>query len=162
MVGCTPEEMRKGLSTFTPPPGRSEVHQWRGSKVYADTYNANPASVEAALEMLGMKQDVHSPIWACLGDMLELGSLEEALHRGLAGPLKKAKVAHVFLFGERMKKLEDELKKQNFPGEVRHFSDIEALAKELIARTKPGDRILLKGSRGMRMERAWESLAKNA
>ncbi len=160
LAGCTPDEMRKGLSSFKAPPGRSEVHSWRGVKVYADTYNANPASVTAALEML--KPDAKSTVWACLGDMLELGTLEESLHRSLADPIQKAKVGHVFLFGDRMKNLESELKLRNYSGEVRHFSDLEALAEELSVRAKAGDRILLKGSRGMRMERAWESLAKKA
>jgi UDP-N-acetylmuramoyl-tripeptide--D-alanyl-D-alanine ligase len=153
-LGLSPEEMLQGLNTFTPPPGRSEVHHWQGCKVFADTYNANPTSVEAALETLfsGAPQ---GQTWVCLGDMLEMGNLEEELHRGLADPILKHGVKHVLLFGPRMKYLLDELRARGFEGTLEHFDSHEAVAARLRASAKPGDTILLKGSRGMRMENVW-------
>lgn len=156
-LGISPKEMLQGLNTFAPPPGRSEVHHWQGCKVLADTYNANPASVETALETLFAGKPA-GETWVCLGDMLEMGSLEEALHRGLANPILKHGVKHVLLYGPRMLKLVDELKKQSFTGSLEHFDSHEMMAARLRASAKPGDRILLKGSRGMRMENVWKAL----
>lgn len=157
-LGLTVGEMRAGLATFTPPPGRSEVHQWKGCKVLADTYNANPASVEAALETLFGGKGAAGETWVCLGDMLELGKLEEKLHRGLAEPLLRHGVKHVFLYGPRMKMLEHELRKRSFSGSLKHYVSQEQLAADLGASAKAGDRILIKGSRGMRMENVWKAL----
>lgn len=156
-LGLTVEEMRKGLTTFTPPPGRSEVHQWRGCKVLADTYNANPASVTAALETLFTGKSA-GETWVCLGDMLELGKFEEKMHRGLAEPILQHGVRHVFLYGPRMKMLEHELRKRSFSGSLHHYASQEKLAEDLRAQAKAGDRILIKGSRGMKMENVWKAL----
>ncbi len=157
-LGLSEAEMRRGLATFTPPPGRSEVHRWRGCKVLADTYNANPASVEAALETLFGDHKTSGETWVCLGDMLELGKLEETMHRGLAKPLLKYGVRHIFLIGPRMKNLEDELKRLAFTGTAKHFDSQEKMAEQLGSEAKSGDRILIKGSRGMRMENVWKAL----
>jgi UDP-N-acetylmuramoyl-tripeptide--D-alanyl-D-alanine ligase len=156
-LGLTAEEMQRGLNTFTPPPGRSEVHHWNGIKVMADTYNANPTSVTAALETL-FAGNLSGETWVCLGDMLEMGSLEESLHRGLAEPLQRYGVKHVFLYGPRMKWLADELKKKGFAGTVEHYEAHETMAARLKGSVKAGDRVLLKGSRGMRMENVWKAL----
>jgi UDP-N-acetylmuramoyl-tripeptide--D-alanyl-D-alanine ligase len=126
--------------------------------VLADTYNANPASVEAALETLFGAGAREGETWVCLGDMLELGRFEETLHRGLAEPLLRHGVKNVFLYGPRMKKLEEELRARGFAGTLAHFGSQEELAERLRASAKSGDRILIKGSRGMRMENVWKAL----
>lgn len=156
-IGLTADEMLAGLNTFTPPPGRSESHLWQGCKVLADTYNANPTSVEAALETL-FAGKLSGETWVCLGDMLEMGALEETLHRGLAGPIIQHGVKHVLLYGPRMIHLADELKKKGYRGSLEHFDAHEMMAARLRSSVKPGDRILLKGSRGMRMENVWKAL----
>ncbi len=155
-LGLTTQEMQKGLATFTAPPGRSEVHEWRGCKVLADTYNANPASVEAALETLFATKR-NGETWVCLGDMLELGTLEEKMHRDLADPILKHGVKHVLLYGPRMQKLADELRKRGH-GDVKHFASQDEMAAAIREKAKSGDRVLLKGSRGMRMENVWKAL----
>ncbi|MGZ3653311.1 MAG: UDP-N-acetylmuramoyl-tripeptide--D-alanyl-D-alanine ligase [Bdellovibrionota bacterium] len=157
-LGLTLENLYTGLVTFKAPPGRSEVHQWKGCKVLADTYNANPASVVAALETLFGGGEREGETWVCLGDMLELGSFEEAMHRGLAEPLLKHGVRNIFLYGPRMKKLEDELKSRKFAGMLAHFDSQEKMAERLRSTAHSGDRILIKGSRGMRMENVWKAL----
>lgn len=159
-LGLTGEEMRKGLATFKAPPGRSEMHEWKGRRVLADTYNANPDSVAAAIETL-VASGSGSPsgdAWVCLGDMLELGTFEESLHRGLADAIQKHGISHVLLYGPRMKHLADELHQRGFAGSLKQFASQEEMARELASASKPGDRILLKGSRGMRMEKVWEAL----
>lgn len=156
-LGLTAPEMLAGLNTFTAPPGRSETHHWNGCKVMADTYNANPTSVGAALETL-FTGKLTGETWVCLGDMLEMGALEEKLHRDLADPIQKFGVKHVFLYGPRMAKLAEELKARGFKGTVEHFDSHEAMAARLRGAAKPADRILIKGSRGMRMENVWTAL----
>ncbi len=155
-LGLNPEEMRAGLSTFTPPPGRSEMHELHGYRVLVDTYNANPASVVAALETLfsGFAGDS----WAVLGDMLELGALEEEFHRSLTPAILRQKVRHVLLYGPRMKHLQKALEEGGFRGTLEHFDSHEMIAARLRASLQPGARLLLKGSRGMRMEQVWKVL----
>ena len=157
-LGLSLANMYKGLVTFKAPPGRSEVHQWKGCKVLADTYNANPASVVAALETLFGGGERDGETWVCLGDMLELGRFEESMHRGLAEPLLKHGVRHVFLYGPRMKNLEKELRQRKFSGTLAHFDSQEQMAERLSSTAHSGDRILIKGSRGMRMENVWKAL----
>jgi UDP-N-acetylmuramoyl-tripeptide--D-alanyl-D-alanine ligase len=89
--------------------------------------------------------------------MLELGSFEETMHRGLADPIMKHQVKHVLLYGPRMRKLAEELQKRGH-GDVKHYANQDDLASALKAQAKSGDRILLKGSRGMRMENVWKAL----
>ncbi len=159
-LGLTPEQMQAGLKTFTPPQGRSEIHDWKGAKIYADFYNANPLSVEAAVKTIAHDYQPEK-IWLCLGDMLELGTEENELHRALSEPIRAHKISHVLLYGTRMQHLTEELKKD--PNTIaRHFETQEALADFLAQQLKPGDRALIKGSRGTRMERVWERLKSRA
>lgn len=155
-AGVTPDEMRAGLNRFTPPPGRSEAHEWKGVKIFADFYNANPVSVGASLETIC--KGGGERVWACLGDMLELGKFEEELHRGLSDPILHHRVGHVLLFGPRMKHLESELRKRGFSGELRHFETKPDLTSHLQAQVKPGDRVVIKGSKSMAMGEVWEAL----
>ncbi|NUM87943.1 MAG: UDP-N-acetylmuramoyl-tripeptide--D-alanyl-D-alanine ligase [Bdellovibrionales bacterium] len=155
-AGLTPAEMRAGLATFTPPPGRSETHEWRGVKVFADFYNANPVSVGASLE--AACRGGGARVWACLADMLELGRFEEELHRGLADPVLHHGVGHVLLFGPRTKHLEDELRRRGYQGELRHFDSKAGLTAHLRAGLRAGDVLMIKGSRSMAMDEVWEAL----
>ena len=160
-LGLSPEELKRGLATFVGASGRSELRTLKsGTPVVCDYYNASPASMEAGLEMLAdlAKAKKSTALWACLGDMLELGPKEEDFHRGLAPSLQRLKVQNVLLYGPRMKALFDELKKQNFQGQVNHFSSHEEMAQQLTRGIQPSDAILIKGSRGMRMEKVWEHL----
>jgi len=161
-AGLTPAEIRTGLQGFKPAAGRSEIRELPGpTPVICDYYNANPSSMSAGLELL---QEVGRTRirWACLGDMLELGTNEELLHRQLAPKIIESKVDHVLLFGPRMRALQTELQSSEFSGKVSHFDSHEELAQELLAQAKPRDAILIKGSRGMKMEEIWVRLEAHA
>ena len=155
-IGLSFEEIHSGLATFLPPPGRSHLVDWKGVHILADTYNANPPSVIAAMETLpnGTRR------YVALGDMLELGTHEENLHRSLAEAILKSNISGVFLFGDRMKALTDELQKRQYPGLLAHFSQSEVMAQALASTLVAGDALLIKGSRGMRMEKVLEFLQK--
>ncbi|MBC7397702.1 MAG: UDP-N-acetylmuramoyl-tripeptide--D-alanyl-D-alanine ligase [Bdellovibrionales bacterium] len=145
-------ELREGLATFKTAYGRTEIYQLPNSvEVIGDYYNSNPTSLTAALVLLAAKK--HKPAYhAVLGDMLELGDEEERFHREIAKCLLELKISHAWLFGERMKWLHSEL--ENHPSiETRHFSSHAALAEALRSSMMPESQVLVKGSRGMRMER---------
>jgi UDP-N-acetylmuramoyl-tripeptide--D-alanyl-D-alanine ligase len=163
-LGLTEEEMRSGLKLFHSPPGRSEVKNLpTGQTVICDHYNANPSSFGSALEM---SQTIHrsrgpskGKLWACLGDMLELGAHEERMHRNLAKVLADHQVDEVLLVGERMRWLLDEVNSRRINIQVRHVETHQTAAEVLARESRPQDTILIKGSRGLRMERVWEALA---
>lgn len=161
-LGLSSAEIHIGLKSFTAPGGRSEVHIWRQTiRIYCDTYNANPLSMKTALAMLektpeGRTRGIRT--WACLGDMLELGDNEEKFHRDLADNLEKFHVDQVLLCGPKMQWLAAELRTRNFKGSFQHLESSQAIAEQLIAKALPTDIILIKGSRGMRMEKVWETL----
>jgi UDP-N-acetylmuramoyl-tripeptide--D-alanyl-D-alanine ligase len=157
-LGLSPQEIRRGLESFRPLTGRSQLQKLPGGPlVLCDYYNANPASVAAAFSVLASLPATGKK-WACLGDMLELGTDEEKMHRDLAGPLMRSGATHVLLAGPRMAALAAELKKRRYPGRVTHFTDVEELARSFSTLVREEDAALLKGSRAMRMERVWDAL----
>lgn len=161
-LGISPAEIRRGLASFRPPAGRSEIRRaGDGPLVVCDYYNANPTSMAAALDLLASIA-VPGAKWACLGDMLELGPGQERLHRDLAGPIRRAGVAHVLLAGPRMASLAAELAAGGFPGRLQHFPGVPELAAALARQVGAGDAVLVKGSRGMRMEQVWQALEARA
>ena len=162
-LGLSPDEIRRGLATFKGADGRSELRMLAGATpVVCDYYNASPLSMAAGLQLLeqvstseGGKKRVR---WACLADMLELGPDEESFHRALADPLCALKIENVLLYGPRMKWLQDELKKRKFPGRLEHFQSHPEMAGVLNSSIGRNDALLIKGSRGMRMEEVWKLL----
>ncbi|MBL8551153.1 MAG: UDP-N-acetylmuramoyl-tripeptide--D-alanyl-D-alanine ligase [Hyphomonadaceae bacterium] len=120
-----------------------------------DSYNANPASMEAAFLTLAARKAEGRRI-AALGDMLELGPEEAALHAGLAGPIDKAGIDLVFAAGPRMAALWEALPPSRRGG---YAENSERLAPMIAAALRAGDVVLVKGSNGSRMGRVVETLA---
>jgi UDP-N-acetylmuramoyl-tripeptide--D-alanyl-D-alanine ligase len=162
-LGLTPDEARAGLATFKGAEGRSQIRQLPGDvSVVCDYYNANPTSIRAGISLFGeLSKKNGAGSHLCIADMLELGPDEERFHRELApviqpfGALKTA----VYLYGPRMKWLEAELKAQGYPGALEHFATHAELAAKLKSSLRPRDTVLLKGSRGMKMEQVWKALS---
>jgi len=125
------------------PGGRWKVLEQGGVRFIDDTYNANPISVRAALE--GLSQHSGRKI-AVLGDMLELGLDSERLHREI-GFLASSVADVVFSLGEFW----DELSSNSFP-------DAPTLVAALLEQLKPGDTVLFKASRGVRLEKVLEGV----
>ncbi|PMP77241.1 MAG: UDP-N-acetylmuramoylalanyl-D-glutamyl-2, 6-diaminopimelate--D-alanyl-D-alanine ligase, partial [Roseiflexus castenholzii] len=114
-----------------------------------DTYNASPASMQAALNLLA---ELDGRRIAILGDMLELGSIEEEAHRMVGA--RAAEVAQILIaVGQRARWIANEAQQAGLPADqVYAVDDNDAaahLARNLLA---PGDFVLIKGSRGMFME----------
>ncbi|MGK5090362.1 UDP-N-acetylmuramoyl-tripeptide--D-alanyl-D-alanine ligase [Bdellovibrionota bacterium FG-2] len=173
-LGLTATEIREGLANFKGATGRSEIKSLARAggvsvQVLCDYYNANPTSVEAALDLLTelsrrTPNNGGDPLgrarvrFACLADMLELGEHEEELHRGLAENLMALGIENVLLFGPRMKWLSAELKKRKFGGSVSHFETQSEMAEAIERTLMPEDVLLIKGSRSMKMEEIWNLL----
>ena len=161
-VGITPSEIRRGLETFQGAEGRSQLRKLKnGALILCDYYNANPTSTEAAFELLHQMAHASSPARprvVVLGDMLELGAGEESFHRGLAPSIVRFKFEEVFLFGERMKWLDQELKSQHFQGKLKHFANRDELFQELKKSVNSETAALIKGSHSMKMEEIWKKL----
>jgi len=152
-AGCTPKDIKKRLLNFKPPQGRMNLHEQSGVLILADYYNALPEAMGLALEILAEKSASRSgQRWLCLGDMLELGEQEQSIHESLAAPIHEHQFEHVLLLGPRMNHLHQKLPRSQ------HFQNHEELAQSL--KPKTGDTVLIKGSRGMRMEKIFEALHK--
>ena len=147
--------------------GRSRLEQLDQTQVLCDYYNANPSSMQAALKTL-KEISVKGQAWACLGDMRELGKEEEKFHRELAPAVMDAELDQLILLGPLMRHLAEELKKKKFKGKVRHFpldsskrdkQDVyQEMAHLLKQELGDNDKLLIKGSRGLAMEKIWQLL----
>ena len=152
-LGVSAAACLEGLSRSRPTARRLNVVEGkRGLTVLDDCYNANPASVEAALrtarELAGTGRVV-----AVLGDMLELGEGEAVEHARMAEVAEKLAAVRAFLGPRSAAAAPD-----HEAPEAARFVEVEALWAWLEPRLKPGDVVLVKGSRGMRMERLVERL----
>ena len=160
IMGVTVDELEEGIENFASSGGRSELERTKsGTHVLCDFYNANPASMRAAFRVAATHRKSDATLWLCLGDMKELGTQEETLHRGLAKDISAlgAKI-EVLLHGERTSWLADELKKINFQGHVATCASHEDLVAHLSKKLRPEDFVMIKGSRSMRMEKVWQGI----
>jgi UDP-N-acetylmuramyl pentapeptide synthase len=125
-----------------------------GVLVLNDSYNANPASMQAAIDLA---KSVSHPgkTWLLLGDMLELGATAQEAHRKLLANAVNGRT-EILLRGSIFKSCLDEGPAQ--PGAGIWFASHEALAAYLNERLHPGDLILVKGSRGLQMEKIIEQI----
>jgi UDP-N-acetylmuramoyl-tripeptide--D-alanyl-D-alanine ligase len=155
-LGADPEVAARALRDFRAPVGRGRQHRLllpSGSIILIDeSYNANPASVRAALQVLATAVGRRV---AVLGDMLELGAHAPKLHAGLAEAVVACGVDQVYTAGPQMRHLHDALPAAR---RGRHVGDAAALLPILEGELRGGDTLLIKGSLGMRMGRIVEAL----
>lgn len=152
--GMAPEEIIPAFMRYEASGMRQKIEQRGGITVILDCYNASPTSMQSSLSVLGGMKRGGRKI-AVLGDMLELGGMSARLHAGISEYIvKNADTA--FLYGEEMAYCRDKLEEQGF--EVHYSQDKTALTEELLDYLRPGDAVLFKGSRGMRMEEIAEKV----
>ncbi|MBT8078532.1 MAG: UDP-N-acetylmuramoyl-tripeptide--D-alanyl-D-alanine ligase [Gammaproteobacteria bacterium] len=150
-LGIGPELLHAGLESAAPVAGRLQpVQGIRGSVLYDDSYNANPASVIAAAAFLA-SEDGRS--YLVLGDMGELGDDAAELHEEVGFAVKKAGVDFLLATGELSKRAV-----AAFGAGASWFSSVAHLADSLSQQVDSGSNVLVKGSRSMRMERVVEAL----
>ncbi|MFA7537019.1 MAG: UDP-N-acetylmuramoyl-tripeptide--D-alanyl-D-alanine ligase [Desulfuromonadales bacterium] len=161
-LGVAAADIVRGLEAFRPGRGRMGLMQRPdGVTVLEDFYNANPLSVRAALVALDELEGNGRRI-AVLGDMLELGAEGPALHRQVGAEAARH-ADYLLLLGEMAGETAVGALRANMPKErviplASHAAAIAALTELL----RPGDRVLVKGSRGMKMEQICDALREMA
>ncbi len=154
-AGCALDAVVEGLQGFGGVKGRQQIRAGRhGCVVIDDSYNANPDSVEAAIEVLAMTPG--RKILA-LGDMGEVGERAGEFHAEVGGHAKSAGVDRLYALGEH-----SELAVHNFGDGARHFASVEALLEALVKELDADTTVLVKGSRFMKMERVADALCESA
>jgi UDP-N-acetylmuramoyl-tripeptide--D-alanyl-D-alanine ligase len=155
-LGVPLRRIAEALQGATPVKGRLAWTEAGGVRVLDDTYNANPTSLRAALLALH-DAGPGGRAWVVLGDMLELGPEAETAHREAGAWVAARPVAGLVTVGAGMREAAAVARAAGCPG-VASFDDPDQAVLHLVARLQPGDRVLVKGSRGMRMERAIAAL----
>lgn len=140
------EDMKNAIESFVGIPMRLEIKDINGIKVISDVYNANPASMEGALQELTRVRKGRAI--AVLGDMLELGAYEKKAHRKIGRLLRELSVDILITVGPRMI-----FAAKEFKGRVYKVKSAEAAGRLLQNIYNKGDTVLIKGSRGMNMEK---------
>ena len=152
--GVPAEQISRALAQFQNMAGRQEIYEKNGYTIISDCYNAGPESMAAALAVLNGRPGRHV---AVLGDMLELGVSTPAEHYKL-GRLAAEQTDIVLAYGPNSTRvLNGAITGGMATNKARAFTDKERLAQVLKQLAKPGDVILFKGSRGMRMEQVLEA-----
>ncbi|MDQ0876859.1 UDP-N-acetylmuramoyl-tripeptide--D-alanyl-D-alanine ligase [Paenibacillus sp. V4I3] len=156
--GVSPEGIAAGLRSLQMTSMRIEkLTAASGLTVLNDAYNASPASMRAAIDLTEQLRGFGRK-FLVLGDMLELGEHEEQFHRGIGAMLSPERVDYVFTFGRLGRFIADEAADRFPKACVRAFDDKERLAAELGAEVRSDDLVLVKGSRGMRLEHVVNAL----
>ncbi|MEW4286566.1 UDP-N-acetylmuramoyl-tripeptide--D-alanyl-D-alanine ligase [Priestia koreensis] len=154
------ETIAKGLKNLHLTNMRMEMVKGKdGLSIINDAYNASPTSMKAAVQLVqdldGFKQKV-----VVLGDMLELGEDENQFHYEVGASLDPNKIDYVFVYGPLSQYLAQGAK-QVFPeNRVLYFDDKELLAEKLASVVYPEDLVLIKASRGMKLEEIISNLMK--
>jgi UDP-N-acetylmuramoyl-tripeptide--D-alanyl-D-alanine ligase len=145
-----------GLAAARPVGGRGVFRRAGEVTILDDSYNASPTSLRAALDTLAARRAGRRAV-VVLGDMLELGALSDEAHRE-AGRLVAALPAAEFVGFGRAAALAVEAARAAGLAEAHHTRTFEDTVAHLLKRLAPGDVVLIKGSRGMRMERVVDAL----
>jgi len=145
--GVENESIKKGLENYTPQNNRSQLTVTENNKLVVDAYNANPTSLRAAiLNFAQMEVQLKTLI---LGDMLELGEQSHEEHQNIVDLLKQNGLKNVFLVGKEFSKTQNSYLCFNEVAELICF-----LGKQPIK----GHYILIKGSRGIKLEKVLATL----
>ena len=149
------ETIRQGLERVEPVPGRLNLlHTAAGWTVIDDTYNANPASLYSALQVLS---GIPGEPWLVLGDMKELGIESHKMHREVGENARVMGIKRLFATGEMSEHTVD-----SFGRGAMHFESREDLIKALRRQVRPGANLLVKGSRSMQMESVVEAIVQES
>jgi UDP-N-acetylmuramoyl-tripeptide--D-alanyl-D-alanine ligase len=151
-AGVPLEAIARGLEAFEPVKGRSRALALQlGTRTLTlvdDTYNANPDSARAAVDVLA---ELPGPRLLVLGDMGEVGNAGPAFHAEVGAYARERGIEHVFTLGEQARGLQG-----------RHFPALEALNAAVLAALPGVESVLVKGSRFMKMERVVEAITAHA
>jgi len=140
--GVENSAIQRGIENYNPQNNRSQLTVTQKNKLIVDAYNANPSSMSAAIQNFAQMEG--EPKALIIGDMLELGEQSEEEHRNIIRLLQQKGFKNVLLVGPQFQKVND-----NYLS----FQNVEELIKYLESSPLEGQNILLKGSRGIHLEK---------
>jgi UDP-N-acetylmuramoyl-tripeptide--D-alanyl-D-alanine ligase len=150
-AGASLEDITTGLADFRAVSGRLQLKAGtRGAWIIDDSYNANPSSVRAAMEVL---RSLSGPTWLVLGDMAELGEVSHDSHAHIGSYARDCGIKRLFAMGPLSSRAVE-----TFGPGGEWFADAESLTRRLQAELTPGVTVLIKGSRINRLERVVQAL----
>ena len=153
VLGLSIDQIQRGLEGFSPPAHRLQIRPGRrGAHLLDDSYNANPASVQAALTTFqSLRQDRRGGL--VLGDMLELGDSSQTAHQEIGTRIGGLGVDYLVTIGQYTPALMAEALKGNRPpAKAVHCSSPTELIEQVDPLIQAGDWVLIKGSHGMALE----------
>jgi UDP-N-acetylmuramoyl-tripeptide--D-alanyl-D-alanine ligase len=148
-LGLNFDEIQNAVSRLKSPAGRLNVQRYKNFILIDDTYNANPDSTIVAIELVSRIKTFKRKI-LFLGDMLELGDKSIKLHQGLKDVIVNSSIGAVYTIGPKMKYLHQKLDQKNLI--AKHFKKRSVLKSHIKNLNFDDSVILVKGSRGMKME----------
>lgn len=153
------DDIRKGIRSFVPSGLRQNFVELPNYKIIRDCYNASPASMKSGLEVLSLAQ-VKGRRVACLADMLELGDISPEAHRSVGRLVVDYGVDCLITVGKDAHYIAQGAEEEGMnPADIYEFDNNEELIERLPDLLKKNDVILVKGSRGMRMEEIADAIA---
>jgi UDP-N-acetylmuramoyl-tripeptide--D-alanyl-D-alanine ligase len=155
-LGLSIEQIALGLESARPVKGRCVWRPAGRLRILDDTYNANPGSVGASLETLAATSEGRRRV-VVFGDMLELGDSSESAHREMGRAVAASGAAEFVGLGPWAQVAVEAARAAGL-AESHHVTTFEDAVALLLKRLAPGDAVLVKGSRGMRMERVVDAL----
>lgn len=157
-IGISWDGITRGVANVKPAYHRGVIVEWRGATIYDDTYNSNPYALKRALELM-TQADVGGRRIAVIGDMLELGEQELQFHRESGEAIPRS-IDLVIGVGKRAAALLEGARAAGHAN-VRHFDDAESAGEFLKSEIREGDLVLIKGSRGVGLDRIVTMLEEN-
>ena len=156
------EQIRAALAAYQPVGLRWQRSEWRGATMINDAYNASPPSMAAALKTFA-ETPVTGQRWIVLGGMRELGAAAEDLHNALGHAVAELKDSHLITVGELGAWIAAGAFEAGLAaGKIVICDNCADAAVVLRAHLQPGDAVLLKASRGEKLERVLEDLMKES
>jgi UDP-N-acetylmuramoyl-tripeptide--D-alanyl-D-alanine ligase len=155
-LGLPLADIARGLGGVRPVAGRCVWRRAGEVTILDDTYNASPVSVRAALDTVAARRHGRRVI-VVLGDMLELGALSDEAHREVGRQVAALPADELIGVGRAMQGAVEAAREAGL-GEARHLTTFEDTVAHLLKRLTARDLVLVKGSRGMRMERVVDAL----
>ena len=150
-AGASLDDVRQGLATMRPVPGRLQFKTApSGAWIVDDTYNANPSSMKAGIEVLA---SVDARRWLVMGDMGELGDVADASHGEIGRFARDHHIDRLFATGKL-----SALAVEAFGPGAQWFADSESLSRAVNGELTRGVCVLVKGSRSARLERVVDAL----
>lgn len=163
LLGMTDEQIKRGLMTFHNTGMRQNIYEYGGITIIEDCYNAGPESMKASVEVLSkLAQKSDSRSVAVLGDMRELGEYSKQLHMEIGTFVAARGISNLVTFGREAENIalgaiNHAMKHENISVNT-GTENVEGAARSIYEMLKPGDAVLFKASRAVKLERVIEAL----